>query len=50
MRLHYNQYRYYDSRPSQFIDRNPIRLSGRVDVYQYASNPTEWIDPLGSSK
>ncbi|MEX3970507.1 RHS repeat-associated core domain-containing protein [Paraburkholderia caribensis] len=45
--LHYNRYRYYDPHAGRFISKDPIGLKGGVNVYQYASNPTGWIDPLG---
>ncbi|KAB0661931.1 RHS repeat-associated core domain-containing protein [Burkholderia diffusa] len=31
----------------RFISKDPIRLSGRINAYQYAENPTGWIDLLG---
>ncbi|WP_196493892.1 RHS repeat-associated core domain-containing protein, partial [Burkholderia stagnalis] len=48
--LHYNRYRYYDPGSGRFISKDPIGLAGGVNVFQYASNPTGWIDPLGLSK
>ncbi|HDR9185778.1 TPA: sugar-binding protein, partial [Burkholderia vietnamiensis] len=48
--LHYNRYRYYDPASGRFVSKDPIGLSGGVNVYQYADNPTGWIDPLGLAK
>jgi RHS repeat-associated protein len=48
--LHYNRYRYYDPNTGRFISRDPIGLAGGVNVYAYAPNPVQWIDPLGLQK
>ncbi|QVN23348.1 RHS repeat-associated core domain-containing protein [Burkholderia pyrrocinia] len=45
--LHYNRHRYYDPQTGRFISKDPIGLQGGLNVYQYAPNPTAWIDPLG---
>lgn len=45
--LHYNRYRYIDPRTNRFISQDPIRLSGGFNLYRYAPNIFEWIDPLG---
>lgn len=45
--LHYNRHRYYNPHSGQFITQDPIGLLGGVNNYQYAPNPTGWIDPLG---
>ncbi|MFA8330139.1 RHS repeat-associated core domain-containing protein, partial [Burkholderia ubonensis] len=45
--LHYNRHRYYDPDTGRFISKDPIGLAGGINVYQYAPNPTGWIDPLG---
>jgi len=47
--LHYNRHRYYDPGTGRFISKDPIGLAGGINVYQYASNPVEWVDPLGLS-
>nr|WP_081082307.1 RHS repeat-associated core domain-containing protein [Burkholderia diffusa] len=48
--MHYNQYRYYDPGSGRFVSKDPIGLQGGISIYQYAPNPTEWIDPLGLAK
>ena len=47
--LHYNRYRYYDPETGQYLCADPIGLRGGFNLYQYASNPLSWIDPLGLS-
>ncbi|WP_330745848.1 RHS repeat-associated core domain-containing protein, partial [Burkholderia territorii] len=48
--LHYNRHRYYDPGSGRFVSKDPIGLAGGINVYQYAPNPIEWIDPLGLAK
>jgi len=48
--LYYNRYRYYDSHFGRFVSKDPIGLEGGLNVYQYAPNPTQWIDPLGLAR
>ena len=48
--LHYNRHRYYNPDTGQFINQDPIGLLGGINNYQYADNPTGWIDPLGLCK
>jgi len=45
--LHYNRFRYYNPDTGQFINQDPIGLLGGINNYQYAPNPTMWIDPSG---
>jgi RHS repeat-associated protein len=45
--LHYNRHRYYDPQSGRFISKDPIRLAGGTNLYQYAPNPVGWVDPLG---
>ena len=45
--LHYNRFRYYDPDMGMFTTRDPIGLRGGDNVFQYAPNPTGWVDPLG---
>ncbi|MFP5302085.1 RHS repeat-associated core domain-containing protein [Cobetia sp. SIMBA_158] len=48
--LHYNRFRYYDPAVGRFTTQGPIGLMGGEILYQYAPNPTGWVDPLGLSK
>jgi RHS repeat-associated protein len=48
--LHYNRYRYYDPQVGRFIGKDPIGFAGGLNVYFYAPNPTQWLDPLGLAK
>ncbi|WP_369021505.1 RHS repeat-associated core domain-containing protein, partial [Weeksella sp. HMSC059D05] len=32
------------------ISQDPIGLMGGINVYQYAPNPVEWVDPWGLAK
>ena len=45
--LHYNRFRYFDPDVGMFVSRDPIGLLGGNNVFQYAPNPTGWIDPWG---
>ncbi|MGN6084207.1 RHS repeat domain-containing protein, partial [Trinickia sp.] len=45
--LHYNRHRYYDPAMGRFISMDPIGLTGGLNLYQYAPNPAQWVDPLG---
>ena len=47
--LHYNRFRYYDPEIGRFTTQDPIELMGGANLYQYAPNPTGWVDPLGLS-
>ncbi|SIT30664.1 RHS repeat-associated core domain-containing protein [Achromobacter sp. MFA1 R4] len=48
--LHYNRHRYYDPHIGRFITKDPIGFAGGLNVYQYADNPVEWVDPLGLAR
>ncbi|PRE28614.1 hypothetical protein C6P79_09670 [Burkholderia multivorans] len=48
--LNYNRHRYYDPGTGRFVSKDPIGLAGGLNVYQYAPNPVEWIDPLGLAR
>nr|WP_240479240.1 RHS repeat-associated core domain-containing protein [Delftia tsuruhatensis] len=48
--LHYNRFRYYDPVVGRFVHQDPIGLEGGENLYQYGSNPLDWIDPDGLSK
>ena len=45
--LHYNFFRYYEPDVESFVNQDPIELNGGENLYQFTSNITEWIDPLG---
>jgi RHS repeat-associated protein len=45
--LCYNTFRYYDPDIGRFTTEDPIGLAGGVNLYQYAPNPLNWIDPWG---
>ncbi len=47
--LHYNRHRYYQPDTGRFITPDPIGLAGGLNSYQYAPNPTGWVEPLGLS-
>ncbi|WP_338849532.1 RHS repeat-associated core domain-containing protein [Massilia sp. W12] len=47
--LHYNRFRYYDPAIGRFISQDPIGLLGGSNLFAYADNPIDWIDPLGLS-
>ena len=47
--LHYNRFRYYDPKVGRYIHQDPIGLFGGYNFYQYAPNPSEWVDPFGLS-
>jgi RHS repeat-associated protein len=48
--LHYNRFRYYDPETGRFISKDPIGFAGGLNVFQYAPNPMEWVDPFGLQK
>jgi RHS repeat-associated protein len=48
-RLHYNRHRYYSPYVGRFISKDPIGLLGGHNVYAYAPNPIDWVDPRGLS-
>jgi len=45
--LHYNLNRYYDPNAGRFIHQDLIGLEGGNNLYQYAPNPIDWVDPFG---
>ncbi|MGP9667735.1 MULTISPECIES: RHS repeat-associated core domain-containing protein, partial [unclassified Psychrobacter] len=45
--LHYNRFRYYDPDMGMFTTSDPIGLMGGDNVFAYAPNPVNWVDPLG---
>ena len=48
--LHYNLFRYYDPDSGRFTQLDPIGLAGGINLYQYAPNALDWVDPLGLSR
>ncbi|WP_080419960.1 RHS repeat-associated core domain-containing protein [Burkholderia ubonensis] len=48
--LAYNRHRYYDPQSCRFASKDPIGLAGGSNVYQYAPNPVDWVDPIGLAK
>ena len=47
--LHYNRYRYYDPASGRFVSKDPIGLSGGINLHTCAPSSIGWIDPLGLS-
>ena len=45
--LYYNRYRYYDPGLGRYVSQDPIGLMGGLHVYNYPTNPTKRVDPLG---
>ena len=45
--LHYNRFRYYDPECGRFICQDPIGVTGGINLYLYARNPVNFIDPFG---
>lgn len=48
--LHYNSMRYYEPDAGRFVNQDPIGLEEGFNVYQFAPNAQDWVDPLGLSK
>ena len=48
--LHYNRYRYYDPAVGRFVGQDPISYFGGLNLFIYAPNPIDWIDPFGLAK
>jgi RHS repeat-associated protein len=48
--LHYNRHRYYNPETGRYLTPDPIKLAGGLNSYQYAPNPTGWVDPLGLNR
>ena len=47
---HYNFFRYYDPDAGRFVNQDPIGLEGGYNLYWFAFNIQEWIDPLGLAR
>ena len=48
--LHYNFFRYYKPDAGQFVNQEPIGLMGGENLYWFAPNGQDWLDPLGLDK
>ena len=48
--LHYNFFRYYEPNIGRFTQLDPIGLAGGENLYRFAPNVNEWVDPLGLAK
>ena len=48
--LHYNFFRYYEPDAGRFVNQDPIGLEGGENLYAFAPNAQDWVDPLGLSK
>ncbi|CAN7212521.1 RHS domain-containing protein [Acidovorax sp. LjRoot129] len=45
--LHYNRFRYFDPAVGRFVSQDPIGLYGDINLFAFATNTTNWVDPLG---
>ncbi|HEX8202326.1 MAG TPA: RHS repeat-associated core domain-containing protein, partial [Isosphaeraceae bacterium] len=45
--LHYNRWRYYDPGAGRYTTQDPLFVGERENLYRYALNPVNWIDPYG---
>jgi RHS repeat-associated protein len=45
--LSYNMHRYYEPETGRFISPDPIGLAGGNNLFQYPTDPYEWLDPYG---
>ncbi|PSM32208.1 DUF6531 domain-containing protein [Haliangium sp. UPWRP_2] len=45
--LSYNRTRYFDDKIGQFVSQDIIGIYGSDNVYEYAPNNINWVDPLG---
>ncbi|GEM_PF-6107935 len=45
--LYYNRFRYYCAVIGSFISQDPLGMLVGENVYSFAPNTLEWIDPLG---
>ena len=42
--------RYYEPEAGRFVNQDPIGLLGGDNLYQFAPNAQEWLDPFGLAK
>ena len=45
--LHYNFFRYYEPDAGRFMNQDPIGLAVGDNLYRFALNGQDWLDPLG---
>jgi RHS repeat-associated protein len=45
--LCYNRHRYYDPGAGRYISPDPLGYVGGLNLMNFVTNPTGWIDPLG---
>ena len=45
--LHYNRMRYYVPHLGRYSTPDPVRFNGGSNLYWYAPDPVNWIDPSG---
>jgi RHS repeat-associated protein len=45
--FYHNRHRFYDPAMGRYISQDPIGFRGGVNLYAYAENPVDWVDPLG---
>ncbi len=45
--LHYSRFRYYDPETGRFLSRDPLGVEAGLNEFSYATNPVNWVDPLG---
>lgn len=48
--MSYNRFRYYEPLLAQYVSRDPIKLNGGLNFYQYVENPLIMGDPLGLAR
>ena len=48
--LHYNFFRYYEPDAGRFVNQEPIGLMGGENLYWFAPNGQDCLDPLGLDK
>lgn len=44
---HYNWYRYYHPVIGRFTSPDPLCFAAGTNLYRYAPNPVNWVDPFG---
>jgi len=46
---HYNRFRYYHPHLGLFTSPDPLCFAAGINLYRYAPNPVNWVDPVGLS-